>query len=658
MQFRASRTAGGFYQDRDKYLEVYANVNVGDRWLCHCIAATKGGFEEPGWPTLVLGSGCLEALDAEDRFAMSTLPEAVVGYLERQYPGADEWFDGDASGALRRYVRYLVRDRVDPKYQSTNGSEERTETSDVAVDLVIYTAILTSLYHRVKSYDVTAVTRSGDEIASTDVRSVWWNPLYNTLIEPAFHISTSLKRHLSNRGVDQLIRDVLDAIHSTLTPAPGEVARLALWHLNLLTECSWYYLTQGTSVYPGWADLLLTLAVRRNVFDSKDLDILDSDGAQRVRTGLPRPAFANPTQAAEAVQQIFLPTTVVSWDKSEASPGLSERSLLYATCAALLQAQAKARASETTSVLPPVASAFVTTFDLELEMALLRSVDKSPYLVALPFNVLVGSVDDRSSATSHPIWLGHVVRPDVDGLESLLRPTEWIVLREEMFGDAIPAERGGKPYPLDYEQRHLRYGNLPIIVRLSGCPLVAPPPVCDHSGGTWLPFVDELAKVLPEQFLTGLGNPTGNADDPGLILEHAIVLDEYAAMQQTATELFTPGPNSRIGLPSALAAGADRRPRFWMLLGVQVGDPGMRHRVAFQISAPELTSSAPLQAPKRAGMVVNRRMSSEDQDLLHWFGFDVIQGRCQDFIQDLERLVAHVRARRWHACDRTCEVMA
>jgi hypothetical protein len=455
-----------------------------------------------------------------------------------------------------------------------------------------------------------------------------------------------------------LVKDVLDVIRSTLTPAPGEMARLALWHLNLLTECSWYYLTQGTSVYPGWADLLLALAVKRNVFDPRDLDIVESDGAQRVRTGLPRPAFANPTQAAEAVQQIFLPTTEVSWESAQTSAGSSERSILYATCAALLQAQAFARASETTQNLPPVASVFITTFDLELEMALLRSSHRSPFLVALPFNVLVGSIDDRSSATSHPIWLGYVVRPDIDELEGLLQPTEWVVLREDMFSEAIPAERGGEPRPLDREQRHLRYGNLPIVVRLSGCPLVAAPSTCSSDARAWLPFVDKLAAVLGEPFLSALGEPTGRSDDPGLMLEHAVVLDEYAAMQQTATELFTPAPNSRIGLPSALAAGETRRPRFWLLLGVQVGDAGMRHRVAFQISSPELTSSAPLQMPKRAGLVVNRRMSSEDQDLLHWFGFDVVQGRCQDFIPDLERLVAHHRVERWHSDDRKCEVLA
>jgi hypothetical protein len=381
------------------------------------------------------------------------------------------------------------------------------------------------------------------------------------------------------------------------------------------------------------------------------------DGLLKLRTGLPRPAFGHESLAAEAIRRVFLPTTRVSWERGEGGGQLSERSRLYAACAALLNEQARAAASAPQNRRPPVASAFVTTFDVELEMALL-SAEASPFLVAVPYHVLVGSLADRAQARSHPVWIAYVVRPGLDGLDGLLAPTEWIVLHNDIFGgvSSIAEQRGGSPAVLAHDATHLRLRNLPVVVRLSGSPLVKPPPLYDPATNTWTELVHELASVPGTTFEPAV-EPTGDARDPGMVLEHAVVIDEYAAMQQTAAELFAPG-TGRIGLPTALAGGSSTgdRARFWVLLGVQVGDPGVRHRVAFEMSAPALTDMPRVNAPDRPGVVVNRRLSSEDQELLHWFGFDVVHGRCQDFIDDLERIAAHHAEGWWHPSDAPCSL--
>lgn len=653
LQFTGKRSRGKYFGDRSDFLSEHA-PDLTEAWLCHSVEGTRGSLAHPSWVTLVLGSGCLEALDAEDRAALGGLASAVIANLGN-HPGADDWFEGDAEGALRRFVARLVADRVDPKYRSDAAAAPAV--TDDAASLVLLAALMTRLYHRIKASEVTALTRSGDEVATMDRRAVWWPPIKRTLVEPAVRIADELGSRLGDDPVSNLVKDVLGAVKGTISPSGNDPARVALWHLALLTECAWYLLTQHTSVYPGWSDLLLTLAVERSPLRREELALSTRDGLLKLRSGLPRPAFAHQGLAAEAVRGVFEPRTRVSWDRSQAGKASSDRSRLYAACAKLLNAQAAEAASTWPQQLrPPVASAFVTTFDLELEMALLRAA-ASPFLVVVPFHVLVGGLTKRADVQSHPAWLAYVVRPDIDGVDDLLKPSEWVVLRSDLFQGvaAIPVDRDESTAVVARGDPSLRFGNLPVVVRLSGSPLVTPPPLYDQATNRWTPHVDEL-KNVPGTSFRPPAEPSGNPRDPGIAIEHAVVIDEYAAMQQTAAELFTPEKNARIGLPTELAGGKGDRARFWMLLGVQVSDPGMRHRVAFQMSAPALTGLVPLSAPTRPGVVVNRRLTSEDQELLHWFGFDVVHGRCQDFVEDLERVAAHHVAGWWHPVDADCTI--
>lgn len=650
LQFAGKRTRGKYFSDRATYLAGHVPNGV-KGWLCHSAQAARGTLDQPSWTTLVLGSGCLEALDAEDRAAMTGLARGVVAHLDK-HPEADGWFEGDADGALRRFVGGLVGDRVDPKYHSDVAATPLV--SDEAADLVLVAALVTRLYHRMKASEVTALTRSGEELATMDRRSVWWPALEATLVKPAVAIADKLRDTLGEDGVSNLVRNVLDAVTGTIDPAGNESCRVALWHLALLTECAWHFLTRHTSVYPGWSDLLLTLALQDAPLQPADLTLAVRDGLVKLRSGMPRPAYEYQGLAATAVSGVFEEKTQHSWERGQTDDPASERSSLYGACAALLNAQASEAASAQQNLRPPVASAFVTTFDLELEMALLRAA-ASPFLVAVPFRVLVGTLDEPADLKSYPAWIAYVVRPDVDGLEGLLDPTEWIVLRDGLFGGvkSIPPERGGQAAVVAHDNTRLRYGNLPVVVRLSGSPLVRPLSLYDESTSSWKGHLKDLREILGKEF-SPPAEPSGNPSDPGVVLEHAVVIDEYAAMQQTAAELFMPSNRARVGLPTELVANKDSRARFWMLLGVQVSDPGMRHRVAFQMSAPALTGIPRVGSPSHPGIVVNRRLTSEDQELLYWFGFDVVHGRCQDFVEDLQRVATHHKERRWHRLNEQC----
>jgi hypothetical protein len=143
-----------------------------------------------------------------------------------------------------------------------------------------------------------------------------------------------------------------------------------------------------------------------------------------------------------------------------------------------------------------------------------------------------------------------------------------------------------------------------------------------------------------------------------LDIQHALLLDEYAAMQQTAAEFFNYRPDQatqnevRYGLPIEIT-GVDARffARFWTVMGVQVGDSGVRYRLTSQMMSPTMGSGPLRMVPDRSGVVINRRMNSAVRDLLYWYGFDVVKARSEDFLADLDHYVKHLqgpqRRSRW-----------
>ena len=205
------------------------------------------------------------------------------------------------------------------------------------------------------------------------------------------------------------------------------------------------------------------------------------------------------------------------------------------------------------------------------------------------------------------------------------------------------------------------FRDMPVVVHLSGCPLLNLPKL---DGG------DLSAKSLVADLTTA------GIDIEGIQLSHAVMVDEYLALRQSEAELFwlstvgTSGPSR--ALPSVLTDDGERNRRFWMTIGVPIADSAVRHRVVSQMTLRRLQAAFggvdqgeaaepdaeqvldpltgfPLRRPTAAarsdvdGLVVNLRVNDDEASLLYWVGLDVVEADCSDFAGDLVHYAVHVR---------------
>jgi hypothetical protein len=482
--------------------------------------------------------------------------------------------------------------------------------------LVLVTALLTRLYHLIRAKGSVALSRQGVDEASTAglldgeaIHNAWGPPLVELIA--AIQQDTKGDRELAQ------LRTVLGRVADGLA-LPGRVTQLTLSDLQLLTELSWYFLTKGTTVYPGWSDLLLALSMNEH--------------GRQLLTGHPRPAFNRITTASDQVKKRYEEVTAESWKSLGVRP-VSDRDKFYGAVAAVLRRQAQLRRETVKAVSPPPASVFVTTFDLELEMALWAG-STEPFVVAVPVNVLRRGRNDPETKPdlATAVWLGCVIRPTREGdqLAALRSPKHWFLFTDwkDLYDWKEDQEWGS---PEDEEEQ-----DMPIVVRLNGCPLIKLPDLTQ--GGR---FSDLGAKVV-RHVLHDL--PTA-ADNVDLRIDHAVLLDDHAAMRHIVSEMYMYEPLMRMGLPPELTAGTKSTfSRFWMLMGAQVGDSGVRFRLASQMLAPvfsdQLTGDG---GAARAGLAVNRRIDAAVGDLLNWYEFDVVRDQCERTTEQLLHYLRHLQ---------------
>jgi hypothetical protein len=412
-----------------------------------------------------------------------------------------------------------------------------------------------------------------------------------------------------------VLHQALSKISDSLRPR-GRQPSLKVADIQLLTELCWYYLTQGTSVYPGWNDLLLHLSTRTSpaLFDR----------------WLPRPAFDDIDAACRFVEQRYEAATSLSWEQLVDNEE-TDRERFYATVAGVLRQQALLRRSapKNSPVQPPIASAFVTSFDLELEMAMWRS-STEPFVVAVPMNLLQ-DIAEPAAYLASVCWLGCMIRPEHD-----------IPLAEQLKKLRTPAESDW--FLLNGEANYeLAYGNYPVVVRLSGSPLMSAPDLWTEDGD-W----NDLCRRLLKDLYLQLPTDPPNLREPELRLAHVALLDEYSAVQHAASEFIILNDRVRHGLPSALTGTRGSAfARFWMMMGVQVSDSSIRYRFASQMTVPTNIDGEAVKAqptPNRTGLVVNWRTDDTVRDLLGWYNFDVVTDRCETFQRDLQHYLRHLQS--------------
>lgn len=609
--------------NRDRYLHD-AGSSTASR-LCEILGQNDSARTTMPWVTLVMGSGCLEIGSGADGRAIA---KQVGDALDNTpIPG----YALSSAEEAQEFAESLVVDRLGGLHVPvpTLASEHRVRPA--APHLVLAASLLTRLFFTVKAARLGAVSRWDDDIVSYDRRDA--GPALDRCPDIAARACAhlvqareALEAEARREFVAGSVRDLLDQVAGGLSGSNGKI-ELSLPQLRLVTEIAWYYLVGDKTAYPGWADLLIRLMLR-------------SDDPSVAAARRARPRFLNLKRLGEYVADLMEVATRRAWDRHvEARGALPEEPGIYDAAAAMLWTQ-HARTSARSAGPPdtPPAVAFVTSFDLELEMALWAQSKGNPFSIAVPVHMVRDGDDDEAELC----WLLADVEPDVKGdwserLPSLLRPAQWRILRS------------------DFDPRELR--RRPIVVHLNGCPLLELPDVTASDE----PWAAEMFGDLEELEMVEVGDR--------VCFFHAVTVDEYLALRQSEAELFWASEDGKNkeqrrsrALPPDLTHDTTRYARYWMVLGVPVADPAIRHRVTSHLTIRRFRyegagtislSAASGIGPRPAamaepvrndvnGIAVNRRIDDDDASMLHWLGLDVVHDECREFTNDLLHYAEHV----------------
>lgn len=648
------------------------------------------------WLTPVLGSGCLDLGDGPrlDRVDVEGAARRWAARAELELP--PEF--GDPGRVAWDFVSALETDRRTQADRDASPSGT-IPVADSTAGLALLTALLTWLYPAIRMVTGSPASR-------------WWTQEHAVALagtrgehdlRPARQASlTVLKRLLNEEDglglADAAVRRLLKSIRRGL-----EQRRIALDELRVLTEVTWLNLIEGSSIYPGWSDLLLRLVIRYS-------DRQPPSGVH--------PNLVELTQLGARVAELLQPATADSWKDHVAGGAMTRRTHLYRAIARLLSVQAEifsmlhqpdpisddpavqatltpqyeaaedlaeSVADDSRSVLEevdpkrdvgrpvvPHPACFVTSFDIELEMALWLA--GAPFRVVLP--VLVSS---RAGQSAELVWLVADFDPPGSTASSSPPDNGAKVCTDEVAEPADTneshtqsAEVDGPPIELtDGSSRAWRVastvleasvgGDRPVVVRLSGTPLITLPSLRQAT-----PLVDELRAA-------GIPRPHS--------LCHALTIDEYTSMRFSESEWFFAGQASlppkagalsasseanmraekarpRRDLPSCLASSTRTNERIWLALGVQLDDPAIRSRLLSQFSAAavvrrihglsrddEKETAVPAIAPDVRGIAVNRRMDEDEAIALHWLGFDLaLDTDCGNLTPEIVHCSEHLDA--------------
>lgn len=635
------------HQSRRDYLRSLDNHNR----ICN----VDTGKLQP-WLTLVVGSGCTSSEGQVDALlGMAAGLEAAVSdpRYEKRFKSGRTFVDGaPVSEVVRHFAEDLIADRLRIDRRLPSGVPRMKaalrEEDEWVADIFVAAALLTKLYFESKALSNDAPRRGdhGDEALLSPDSTSWWS-LKEELIDPCREVLKSLSDQADRiakrvggdavdgvgdtNGVRETIVALIERSIKLVSPGDQEPVRLSLADLQSIAEFAWLSLTattrfnDGASVYPGWSDLLL--------------DLSNYDAVDEGRVGMPM--FRTMSAAQEIIRSRYKSITRTSWKGSPKE--------LYTAAASLLAAEEnlrknapKASRDTETWTEPPLAAAFVTSFDLELELALLR--EATPFSIALPVHVF-----NDFAKVAYTSWLAIRVpqmapnkRSD-ELLEKLIEPEESQV---RVLGGTTEVDG-------------------PLVVRLAGCPLIALPSLRD---------AEKLREEVAAFFATELEMEAGleARTDPrtpeeilkeikkGLTLEPAVVISEHDAILQNVLDLLptddsTNGVDAdrsgtgepkgqripkRLGLYPVVTKGTARWARFWMLLGVQIRDSAVRQRIATLVSATP-RSDPPMRSGRR-GVAVNAHITELEQDLLLWNGLSVVRSDAADFAPDLAHYTAHL----------------
>lgn len=669
------------FNSYQSYLAERADKAGAERSLCQVLEGaaqraipktyrtTTSEWSRFSWITPVLGSGSLEAPRLPSNSARA-LSRGVGNRLDDWLESTSvAWPDGSEPLASlgEQFALSLAMDRL----RVLEKDLPARDSHDLAIDevdgltagLVLATALLSRFYHWVCSANAHAESRWDDDVARFDPRSgdLAVLGLESTVLEPALATIDQVIAEIDGRGASRTgergaagaerrlegtVKNVLGAVRSGLTDRDG--VHLESRHLHLITEISWYFLTRQSSIYPGWTDLLLSVMLRTG-------ENIDEMGLRR-----PQPSVTNLRRLPDIVRDLVIEATRASWLRrfSKEAQDFKSADSVSDAIAEVLWAESAA-IKKTSGVgddkLPP-AVAFVTSFDIEVEMSLARSANVGTFFVVMPIHLTRSSDPNEAEL----FWImGEIPPLDApspdEQFEQLRHPRNWTILSTESS-------------PEDYARG-------PIVVHLNGAPLFQLPTLAEEL---------EDSQLLRSFSRLGVTIVNGDATDGEIKIEHAVIVEEYLAMRHSEAEFFwssreTTDSKFKVGraLPPELSKDTPSVSRFWLALGIAIADPAIRHRMVSQMTvrrlgrmsepAPRVGASTLGQKPKLAaheidggestteaeepertdveGLAVNLRVDDDETMLLYWLGLDVVEDDCNRLIDDLYHYTRHLSAR-------------
>ena len=596
-----SRPAASAFDRLDGY--VRARTEGVDHTLFELIRKRDremGTGEKVPWPTFILGSGCLVTLERDEVQRDIDLAGLISASFAEFPPDLAKRTDVYRE-AVGGYIVELNQQKLGPQADLAWLDErvsklgmEGLGDARVYVQFAIRAALVACLATRLYTEALNAATRVLDRAEKDEVAySLHTHPTMRLVHAAVVAPLRSLTRVLRANWVKGQSASV-DAFHALLGAFlenidEGGTSHVHRSHVEVLSAFVWFFLTDDTDIYPGWSDTLLFQAT-----DMKD--------AEEHFTSMPlprRPHLDNvsPLDETSWLYRRLRRVTRRSWEESG-----TNRDDFYDSVAGLLIEQADvikaATADRPKDLTWPLPSAFVASFDVELEIALLWRSDLPDTGIAVIIPVVHVSEGRHYNTTVH--WLARIVKPTHrnattdEKLANLLDGEDWEVVGAD---------------PRDVE----RFRSIPTVIHLSGAPLFRLPG--------------------PDRALLTDGE-----------LRHALLLEENIALMQLGAEISDHGRSLNPGF-AADAPFADDISRvgpgmrYWFVVGTQVADASVRLRLmtreiaalrdpgAREMRLNRLSESNPgMEVIERFGVLVNQTVATSEGHVFLWQGIDVTQG--------------------------------
>lgn len=646
----------------DAYIGAGIATNLNAAKFCNALgrvgpAQAQSDGEAFPWLTLVLGS---ETLAPTLRYPPAKVARRVgelFGALAAENTD-DELTEYDRR-SVELFILYLCNSRV--------GSEVIADEDDTAdastltypkwqLRLFHAAATLNATYFFTKAVHAAPVNRWEDEPVTLSVpggararKDDYLHKRWDQAEEAVRKLGRQVPRSTSDWIKGSAISNLCSRIQERLG-----CEQIGADDLLALTEVAWYFLAQqlvageseagasGAEGYLTWTDLLipvgfqqeerrparnrpsLTSPVRARNTIRRELQGTSGRRA-KVYADLDSGELNDPRLEAYKLYSDILWAEAVIHEKSETSPALPTPPVdPFAGDDELVAVSGRPGSGSRNS---PPAAAFVTTFDVELELAMRTYHPETPLLVVLPMTLLHSQSQPSRAST---LWMGYLIEaghtPDPDELlQSIIQPDadKWFLFLTEGKGD----------WSTTNERVEEVRGRAATIIRLTGSPMVEFPLIGSRTtpeasreilklAALINEHLNEIGRIEAELSVQAIDVPEFDPKDYQERLLPATVLEEHHALQ-----LSFPGlEDARRGLPLAYTDWAPNGYwRFWAILGVQASNEAIRYRLIAQLTGGRRSIAPSATQPKRSGVAINSgRLSSRAIDLLEWSEFDVV----------------------------------